>query len=141
MSTLKTTLTGYAGYRGREGHWAFLLHRITGLGVVLFLTIHIIDIALVYFHPKGFLDVLALYQTTLFGIGEIALIFCVFFHGVNGLRIAYFDMFKPGLWSIEMQRKTTRTTLIIAIVLWLPAAFWMVRNILLHNYGIALLGG
>ncbi len=141
MSTLKTTLTGYAGYRGREGHWAFLLHRITGLGVVLFLTIHIIDIALVYFHPKGFLDVLALYQTTLFGIGEIALIFCVFFHGVNGLRIAYFDMFKPDLWSIEMQRKTTRTTLIIAIILWLPAAFWMVRNILLHNYGIVLLGG
>jgi len=141
MSTLKTTLTGYAGYRGREGHWSFLLHRITGLGVVLFLTIHIIDISFVYFQPALFLEALALYQTTLFGIGEIALIFCVFFHGVNGLRIAYFDMFKPGMWSIEMQRKTTRATLIISIILWLPAAFWMVRNILLHNYGIVLFGG
>lgn len=136
MSTLKTTLTGYAGYRGREGHWSFLLHRVTGMGVVLFLIIHVIDIALVYFHPAGFMEVLALYQTTLFGIGEIALIFCLFFHGVNGLRIAYFDMIKPQLWSIETQRKSTRITLIVSIVLWLPAAAWMLRNILYHNYGM-----
>ncbi len=136
MSTLKTTLTGYAGYRGREGHWSFLLHRVTGMGVVLFLIVHVIDIALVYFHPAGFMEVLALYQTTLFGIGEIALIFCLFFHGVNGLRIAYFDMIKPQLWSIETQRKSTRITLIVSIVLWLPAAAWMLRNILYHNYGM-----
>ncbi|MEN4010805.1 MAG: succinate dehydrogenase, cytochrome b556 subunit [Chloroflexota bacterium] len=136
MSTLKTTLTGYAGYRGREGHWSFLLHRATGMGVVLFLIIHVIDISLVYFHPAGFMEVLALYQTTLFGIGEIALIFCVFYHGLNGLRVAYFDMIKPQLWSIETQRKSTRITLIASIVLWLPAAAWMVRNILYHNYGM-----
>ncbi len=37
MSSLKTTLSGYAGYRGREGHYSFLLHRITGLGTALFL--------------------------------------------------------------------------------------------------------
>lgn len=136
MSTLKTTLTGYAGYRGREGHWSFLLHRITGLGVILFLTIHIIDIALVYFHPAGFLDVLALYQTTLFGLGEVALVFCVFYHGINGLRVAYFDMFKPQNWTIEIQRKSSRIALIATIVLWLPAAVWMMRNLLYHNYGL-----
>ncbi|HBA92704.1 MAG TPA: succinate dehydrogenase, cytochrome b556 subunit [Anaerolineaceae bacterium] len=136
MSTLKTTLTGYTGYRGREGHYAFLLHRITGLGTVLFLVIHIIDIALVYLSPKGFLDVVALYQTTLFGIGEIALVFCVFFHGINGLRIAYFDMFKPANWSIETERNSTRITLIATLILWLPATFFMARNILIHNYGL-----
>lgn len=136
MSTLKTTLTGYTGYRGREGHYAFLLHRITGLGIVLFLVIHVIDIALVYLSPKGFLDVIALYQTTLFGIGEIALVFGVFFHGINGLRIAYFDMFKPASWSIETERKSTRVTLIATVILWLPATFFMARNILIHNYGL-----
>jgi len=136
MSSIKTTLSGYAGYRGREGHWSFLLHRITGVGIVLFLTIHIIDIALVYFHPAGFMEVLELYQTTLFGIGEIALVFSVFFHGVNGLRIAYFDMFKPQNWTIETQRKSSWITLAIAVVLWLPATFVMVRNILYHNYGL-----
>ena len=75
MSGIKTTLTGYVGYRGREGHWSFLLHRITGLGTGLFLTIHIIDIALVYFAPTAFMDVIRLYQSTVFGLGEIALVF------------------------------------------------------------------
>jgi succinate dehydrogenase / fumarate reductase, cytochrome b subunit len=136
MSNIKTTLSGYAGYRGREGHWVFLLHRITGLGVLLFLTVHIIDIALVYFHPAGFLDVIALYQTTLFGLGEIALVFCVFFHGVNGLRIAFFDMVRPQSWSIETQRKSTWIALGISVVLWLPATAVMLYNLLHHNFGL-----
>jgi succinate dehydrogenase / fumarate reductase cytochrome b subunit len=136
MSTLKTTVTGYTGYRGREGQVAFLLHRITGLGTVLFLTIHIIDIGLVYFNPAGFLNALALYQTTIFGIGEIALVFCVFYHGINGLRIAYFDLFKPTNWAIERGRSSVRATLIAALVLWLPATFVMARNILIHNFGM-----
>ncbi|MBP7786715.1 MAG: hypothetical protein KA046_02415, partial [Longilinea sp.] len=126
-------------YRGREGHWTFLLHRITGLGTGLFLTIHILDIAFVYFAPRLFLDVIELYQTTLFGIGEIFLVFCVFYHGLNGLRIAYFDMFKPRSWSREIQTKSSRILLILAIALWLPAAAWMIRNLLIHNFG--LLGG
>jgi succinate dehydrogenase / fumarate reductase cytochrome b subunit len=136
MSSLKTTLTGYTGYRGREGHLSFLLHRITGLGTVLFLTVHIIDIALVYLSPKGFLDVIKLYQSTLFGIGEIALVFCVFYHGLNGLRIAYFDMYKPELWSHHVHKKSTYYTLALSLILWLPAAFWMGRSLLIHNFGL-----
>ena len=136
MSALKTTLTGYAGYRGREGHWSFLLHRITGLGTGLFLTSHILDIAFVYLAPNLFMDAIKLYQSTLFGIGEIGLVFCVFFHGVNGLRIAYIDMIKPAAWTITKQRNWTRTTLIIALILWLPATFVMVRNLLIHNFGL-----
>ncbi len=31
IATLRTTLVGYARYRGREGHISYLLHRITGL--------------------------------------------------------------------------------------------------------------
>ena len=116
MSALKTTLTGYAGYRGREGHWSFLLHRITGLGTGLFLTIHILDIAFVYLAPNLFMDAIKLYQSTLFGIGEIGLVFCVFFHGVNGLRIAYTDMVNAAAWAMTKERDWARTTVIIALV-------------------------
>ena len=136
MSTLKTTVTGYTSYRGREGHYSFLLHRVTGLGTVLFLAIHIVDIALGYLHPAGFADVLKLYQSTLFGLGEIGLVFCVFFHGINGLRIAYFDMFKPSNWEIARSRNSNRITLLLTLVLWLPATFFMLRNILIHNFGM-----
>jgi len=136
MASLKTTLRGYVGYRGREGHWSFLLHRITGLGVVLFLTIHILDTATVYFYPSLYMEAIRIYRSTLFGIGEVFLVFCVFYHGVNGLRIAYLDMFKPQGWHIESQRRSSRLTLAISLILWLPAAFWMVRNLLIHNFGL-----
>src|SRR5450759_5773006 len=88
MSTLKTTLAGYARYQGREGHLGFLLHRITGLGTLLFLAIHILDSSLVYFNPTLYMEGIAIYRSTLFGVGEVILVFCVFYHGVNGLRIA-----------------------------------------------------
>lgn len=138
MSYLKTTVSGYLGYRGREGHWSFLLHRITGLGTGLFLTVHIVDIAFIYFAPKVFEDAMRLYQSTIFGIGEIALVFCVFYHGINGLRIAYFDMFAPKNWSIPAQRKSFWWTLGITLVLWIPATVVMVYRLLVHNFGLGI---
>jgi len=136
MSSLKTTVTGYAGYRGREGQLSFLLHRVTGLGTLLFLAIHILDTATVYFFPSFYEEAIALYQSTLFGIGELALVFSVIFHGVNGLRIAYLDMFRPKDWEIHRQRSGVRITLIISLVLWVPAAVIMLRNLAIHNFGM-----
>ena len=66
-------------------------------------------------------------------LGEIALVFSVIFHGVNGLRIAFYDMFKPTGWQIESQRRSVRTTFIVSIILWLPAAIWMLRQLIVHN--------
>jgi succinate dehydrogenase / fumarate reductase cytochrome b subunit len=136
MSSVKTTLTGYVGYRGREGHWAFLLHRITGLGVLLFLGIHILDTSLVYFAPQLYADAIAIYRTTLFGIGEIGLMFCLLYHGVNGLRIAYLDMFAPKDWTIEKSRRSTHWALGVSLLLWVPTAGVMFYNILKFNYGL-----
>ncbi len=135
-SSLKTTLRGYIGYRGREGQWSFLLHRITGLGVLLFLAIHIVDTSFVYFAPHLYDDVINLYRSTLFGIGEVALIFCLFFHGVNGIRIAYLDLFKPVGWTIESERRSALIALIVTLVLFVPSAVYMLRNLLIHNFGL-----
>jgi succinate dehydrogenase / fumarate reductase, cytochrome b subunit len=135
-SSVKTTLRGYVGYRGREGQWSFLLHRITGLGVLLFLAIHIVDTSFVYFFPHLYEEVILLYRSTLFGLGEVGLIFCVFFHGVNGLRIAYLDMFKPLGWTIENERRSAVISLVITMVLFIPSAIFMLRNLLIHNFGL-----
>jgi succinate dehydrogenase / fumarate reductase, cytochrome b subunit len=139
MSTLRTTIAGYAQYRGREGQISFLLHRLTGLGTLLFLTIHILDTATVYFFPNLYGDAIAIYRTTFFGIAEMGLIFCVFYHGVNGLRIAFFDLIAPKNWEIPSERKSAIWTLAITLVIWLPAVVIMGRNLLINNFG--LLGG
>jgi succinate dehydrogenase / fumarate reductase cytochrome b subunit len=136
MSTLRTTLTGYTQYRGREGQWSFLLHRITGLGTLLFLSIHILDTATVYFFPNLYGDAIAIYRTTLFGIGEMALVFCLFYHGVNGLRLAFFDMFAPRNWVIPSERKSVIWTLVITLIIWIPAVVIMGRNLLINNFGL-----
>lgn len=136
MSNLRTTLTGYLRYRGREGQWAWMLHRLTGLGTLLFLSIHIVDTAFVYFRPEAYTQVINVYRSTLFGLGEIALVFSVFYHGVNGARVAYIDLFAPKRWQIPYERNSVRVTLLITLILWGPAAIWMLRNLLIHNFGL-----
>jgi len=134
MPGLRTAFEGYIKYRG-YGHVAFLLHRITGLGTLLFLLIHIVDTSFVYFWPEGYVHAIELYRSTPFMIGEIFLVFSVIYHGVNGLRIFYFDMVRPDLWEREFGKRSVIWTLVLSILLWLPAAAIMVKNILAHNMG------
>jgi succinate dehydrogenase / fumarate reductase cytochrome b subunit len=134
FSSLKTTVGGYISYRGREGQISFVLHRLTGLGTLLFLIIHIVDTATVYFYPPLYEHAIELYRSTPFMIGEVGLVFAVIYHGVNGLRIAYYDMFKPGAWTIEGQRKAVWQIFVISVVLWVGPAFIMLRNMVVHNF-------
>lgn len=133
------TLSGYATYKGGKGLLAFLLHRITGLGTLIFLTTHITTTALVYFYPPGYSRFVELFHMPAFMLGEMVLVFCVIYHGANGLRIAYIDLFKPHLLEARQSHKAVMTTLTIAILLWLPTAAVMGYNLL--KYGFGLWGG
>ena len=93
MDKLNIILNGFTRYRGGEGQLSFILHRLTGLGTLLFLTVHILDTSTVYFYPSLYEEVIAHYRSTPFVIGEIILVFSVIYHGVNGARIAIFDLF------------------------------------------------
>jgi succinate dehydrogenase / fumarate reductase, cytochrome b subunit len=137
VSNLRDTAVGYLGYRGREGHWSFLLHRFTGLGVLLFLIVHIVDTSFVFFAPDLYVHMIEqIYRAPLFQLGEIALVFCVIFHGINGLRVAVFDLFSHKAWLIPIQRRSAMITFIISMVLWVPAAVIMFRSMLIHNFGL-----
>jgi succinate dehydrogenase / fumarate reductase cytochrome b subunit len=134
MDSVRTTLSGFTGYRFRTGQLSFVLHRLTGLGTLLFLSVHILDTATVYFFPQLYKHAIDLYRSTPMMLGEIILVFCVIYHGVNGARIAIFDLFSPKWWRVESQNKTALATLAVALVLWLPAAFWMGRSLVINNF-------
>jgi succinate dehydrogenase / fumarate reductase cytochrome b subunit len=136
MSNVKTALTGYVSYRGREGHYMYLLHRITGLGTLAFLAIHILDTATVYYMPDLYKEAVALYRNPIFMLGEIALVFCLFFHGLNGLRIAIFDLFKPEWWEADTAHRSAIIVLIASVIIWLPAAGIMGYNLLYYSFGL-----
>ncbi len=129
----KTLLLGGARYKGRGSQWTFILHRLSGLGTLLFLAVHILDTSTVYFFPHLYDEVMVLYRSTPFMIGEIILVFLVLFHGVNGLRLALFDLF-PRFWTTRFRDPSLRSVFIASIALWVPAAAIMGRNLIEHNF-------
>ncbi|MEW6568797.1 MAG: succinate dehydrogenase, cytochrome b556 subunit [Chloroflexota bacterium] len=133
MPALKASLEGSLHYRGHHGQLSFLLHRISGLGTLLFLTVHILDTATVYFFPGLYEHAIAIYRSTPFMLGEIVLVFLVIYHGANGLRIALFDL-HPQLWRAETQQRAAVWVFALSVVLWLPAAYWMGRSLVVHNF-------
>ena len=97
MTTLVLTVRESLRYRGAIGQWSWLLHRLSGIGVVLFLVLHVIDTSWVVFYPALYEEAIKAYQSPLFTLGEFALVASVVYHALNGLRIAYFD-YRPALW-------------------------------------------
>jgi succinate dehydrogenase / fumarate reductase, cytochrome b subunit len=89
-------VSSYRGYRAPQGMLSWALHRLTGLGVLLFLFLHIIDIFLVGYGPDLFNDLLFIYHHPAFVVGQIALIACVYYHAANGIRIIIVDFWSQG---------------------------------------------
>lgn len=132
MSTLGRSIEGGLRYRGNEGQWSYYIHRLSGLGVLLFLSIHILDTSTVYFFPDLYQHAIRLYRSTIFMLGEIVLVGAVIVHGMNGLRIALFDL-NPDFYRPELERRAVRTVLLISLILWLPAAGLMGRALYINN--------
>lgn len=100
MTSLILTVTETLRYRGMLGQWSWVLHRITGLGVVFFLVLHVIDTSWAVFYPAEYVRAIAEYQSPLFTIGEFALVAAVVYHALNGFRIIIFD-YKPEWWKYQ----------------------------------------
>ena len=92
-NNLGLTLEQSVKYQGRFGQWAWIFHRISGLAVLLFLTVHIVDTSFVYFAPPLYEEALKLYKSVPFGIGEVLLMAAVLYHAANGIRVALVDFF------------------------------------------------
>ena len=96
-------------YRGKSGQWAFLVHRITGFLVFLFLLVHIVDVSLISW-PRLYDEVHELYGNVLLRLFEVGLLFALVYHALNGLRIVMIDFF-PGSIRNEKAVLTAVTAL------------------------------
>jgi succinate dehydrogenase / fumarate reductase, cytochrome b subunit len=98
MSKLSRVTLGQAlRYRGGQPMIIWLLHRIAGLGIVLFVGMHVLAAFMLYSTQGGVTYAVAdaltgFYETVPV---QIVVLFCVLFHAVNGLRIAILDMWPP----------------------------------------------
>lgn len=83
-------------YRGREGMWSWVLHRITGVAIFFFLLVHVLDTALIRVSPEAYNAVIGTYKNPVMAIGEVVLVAAIVFHAMNGLRIILIDFWSKG---------------------------------------------
>jgi len=128
-------------YQGGVGQYSWLAHRLTGLGVLLFLVIHILDTFFVVAYPGLYDHTLSLYGGRFPGItdergqpiyywplrwafrlGELGLIACVVFHSVNGVRVALVDLWPR---STRFHRQMFQWVMIVFAILMAIAAYFV----------------
>lgn len=83
-------------YRGQSGMWSWLLHRVTGVAILLFLLIHIVDITMLGFGREVYNNALTVFSTPGVRVISLALIGAVIYHSFNGLRITLVDFWPKG---------------------------------------------
>ncbi len=75
--------------RNRQvGSWAFILNRITALGLTMYLFLHLIALGNLARGPEAYNNFIALAKTPLIKFGEMLVIAAGIIHGLNGIRIA-----------------------------------------------------
>lgn len=109
-------------YKGRTGMWTWVLHRVTGIGILLFLIIHVADTATVAYWPGFYDKTLEIYRSPLFRFAELVIVFSVLYHALNGLRIIVQDF-----WPIAMmhQRRLATAAIALTALVLLPVAWIM----------------
>ena len=83
-------------YKGGVSMWSWVAHRITGVAVLFFLYVHVLDTALVRVSPDAYDAIIASYKTPLVNLMEVGLVGAVLFHALNGLRVMAVDFWKRG---------------------------------------------
>ncbi len=112
-------------YRGGEGMWSWVAHRITGVAVFFFLLVHVLDTALVRVSPHAFDTVIATYKTPIVNLLEVGLVGAVLYHALNGVRIILVDFWSQGP---RHQKGMFRAIVIVWLVLMIPAAYFMLKH-------------
>ena len=112
-------------YRGGEGMWSWVGHRITGVAVFFFLLVHVLDTALVRVSPDAYDRIIATYKTPIVNLLEVGLVGAVLYHALNGVRIILVDFWAPGPRHHKMM---FRAILILWAVIMLPAVYFMLKH-------------
>jgi succinate dehydrogenase / fumarate reductase cytochrome b subunit len=119
-------------YRGREGMWSWVAHRVTGVLVFFFLFVHVLDTALVRVSPDAYNTVINTYKNPVMNLMEVGLVGAVLYHALNGLRVIAVDFWDRG-------PRIQRQLLWIIVAVWLavmaPGAYFMLARTAADLFG------
>jgi succinate dehydrogenase / fumarate reductase cytochrome b subunit len=107
-------------YRGSSGMWSWLLHRISGLAILVFLFIHIVDVSIIVFGPDVYNRSVHLFDQVIVRLLSLSLVVAIFYHASNGLRIMAIDFWRKG---VRYQRVLFVVVLAVTIIVFIPVAY------------------
>jgi len=111
-------------YHGGVGQWSFFLHRVTGVGVLIFLCLHIVDTSLIVLGPEHYNAIIQVYRLPVFRIMEVGLFASVLYHALNGLRIILIDFWED---LTPYQQHLFVIEIVCFILIMVPVAYLMIR--------------
>jgi succinate dehydrogenase / fumarate reductase cytochrome b subunit len=114
-------------YRGHEGQWSWLAHRVTGVAIILFLFAHVVDTAVVGWGPNAYNRVIAVYENPVVRVLELGLVAAVVYHALNGVKIMLLDFFPSLVSRIRVIGRTTTALFVLSMI---PITWIMGRQII-----------
>lgn len=112
-------------YRGKEGQWSWIFHRITGVGVLIFLLAHIVDTMLIGWGPDIYNKMIAIYRNPFFKVAEVGLFAAVLYHALNGVRIILVDFWPDGT---KYHKQMFWTVMVLFVISMIPVTFLMLTH-------------
>ena len=110
-------------YRVSWSQLAWFGHRASGLGVLLFLFLHIVETSTVLFGPEVYDFTQTFYRNLPAKIGEVILFAALVYHALNGLRVIAMD-FWPGLTIYY--RPLTYGVIVATVIAMIPIGLIMI---------------
>lgn len=100
--------------------WSYLLHRVTGLAILLFFLMHLWEITSVQrAGAAGFDRAMAATRTPVLVVGEWLLFLALAFHGINGIRLLLHDL---G-WAVRRQQGLFWAVMAITALIVIPGSY------------------
>ncbi len=98
--------------RRKLGMWAYALNRITGIGLVVYLYLHLAVLSLLLRGPHSWDSFVSLVRAPYFLALDVILLAGILIHGLNGLRVTLtgFDV------GVKVQKALFGVLMLVAVV-------------------------
>jgi succinate dehydrogenase / fumarate reductase cytochrome b subunit len=106
-------IAGWLDPRGRRlGGWAFALNRITGLGVLAYLYLHLLVLSMLARGPEMWDSFVAVALNPLVLVMDVVLLAGLLIHGLNGIRVTL-----VGVGLVASRQKALFVALMVVALL------------------------
>lgn len=116
-------------YRVGWAQLAWFGHRLSGIGVLLYLFMHIVETSTVLLGPEVYDATLGLFRNPVIRAAEILLMAALVYHSLNGLKIILIDFVPPATaWYRPLTYGVILATVVamvpMSLIMFAPFAPW-----------------